>query len=162
MLRQHLPSPSLQHSWSSEALWAGKNTQNSITRTELWWEALAEIQPSAAFGLGSSQSRSGFVRAQSLMSSVAPAKPLLRDATAQKKKKLKNHRTCSHIPLCCPGAGRFQPSPFTRENRGGRGRGKGSLGRSRSIPAWECSWGRKIARTSGTRAKPNGCLTKTT
>jgi len=60
-----------------------KNTQNSVTRTQLWWEALAEIQPSAAFRLGSSQSRSGFVRAQSLTYSVASAKPLLRDTTAQ-------------------------------------------------------------------------------
>lgn len=60
-----------------------KNTQNSITSTQLWWEALAEIQSSAAFGLGSSQSRSGFFRAQSLMSFVASAKPLFRDTTAQ-------------------------------------------------------------------------------
>lgn len=46
-----------------------KNTQTSVTRSQLWWEALAEIQPCAAFGLGSSQSRAGFVHAQPLTQS---------------------------------------------------------------------------------------------
>lgn len=52
-----------------------KNTQTSVTRSQLWWEALAEIQLCAAFGLGSSLFWAGFVCARPLTRSCHGPKP---------------------------------------------------------------------------------------
>lgn len=94
-----------------------KNTQNLITSTQLWWEALAEIQPSAAFGLGSSQSRSGFFRAQSL---VASAKPLLRDTTTQNQPE---HAFTSLLAVQGQGDFNLLPSQGKTGKAGREGRG---------------------------------------
>ena len=103
-----------------------KNTQNSVTRIQLWWEALAEIQSSAAFGLGSSQSRSGFVRALSLTSSVASAKPLLRDTTAQNQPE---HALTSLLAVQEQGDFNLLPSRGKTGEAGREARGSGLVPR---------------------------------
>lgn len=110
-----------------------KTTLGSITRTQLWWEALAEMQPSADFGLGSSQALSE-PRPLCLLS-------LLQSPYSEMPQHKTNHESTSLLVSESREVSTFSPLDGNIEETGreGRGGGRGGQVRSLCIPALECS-----------------------